>query len=247
MKPAAVVAHFEARFRELGTESRAKSVKAYMKSELRFHGVDAKQLRTACAAFRAAHGPPAREALVANVDALFATDGFDLRSAAIALMERDWKVLEDKDLPWLVEKARTGACWAHVDFLAAKVIEPLLEREGGLGKCVAAWAKDPDFWVRRVALLAQLRALRHGGGDFALFAKIAAPMLPEREFFIRKAIGWVLREVSKQRPALVRDFLLAHAPDCSGVTWREAVKYLPAGMVDHIGAAPPTRRRRQRL
>ena len=85
--------------------------------------------------------------------------------------------------------------------------------------------------MRRTALLAQLRALRHGGGDFALFAEIAAPMLEEREFFIRKAIGWVLREVSKKRPELVRDFLAEHGARASGLTRREASKYLPAGML----------------
>ena len=77
-------------------------------------------------------------------------------------------------------------------------------------------ASDDDLWVRRVALLAQLRALRRGGGDFALFAEVAAPMLPERGFFICKAIGWVLRDVSNLRRALVRGFLLAHARACSG-------------------------------
>ncbi len=230
MTPRAVVAHFDARFRELGTAARAAGAKAYMKSALRFHGIDAAQLRAACAAFCAGRPALTRAQLVSYVDALFATDGFDLRSAAIALLERGWKLLAAGDLPWLVELARAGACWAHVDFLVTKVIEPVLARERDPAPWIAAWARDPDFWVRRVALLAQLRALRRGGGDFALFARIAAPMLPEREFFIRKAIGWVLREVSKQRPALVRDFLLGHGGACSGVTWREAVKYLPPSM-----------------
>jgi 3-methyladenine DNA glycosylase AlkD len=116
------------------------------------------------------------------------------------------------------------------------VIDPILEREPPIAPWITAWAADPDFWIRRVALLAQLRALRRGDGDFALFARIAAPMLPEREFFIRKAIGWVLREVSKKRPALVRDFLLDHAGACSGVTWREATKYLPASMARDVTA-----------
>jgi 3-methyladenine DNA glycosylase AlkD len=230
VRPTAVVAHFEARFREIGTAERAKGAKAYMKSAMRFHGVDAKQLRAECAAFCEAHREMGRAELVAYVEALFATDGFDLRSAAIALLERQWKLLSEVELPWLVELAREGACWAHVDFLVTKVIEPVLAREPDVARWIEHWAKDADFWVRRVALLAQLRALRRGGGDFALFARIAAPMLPEKEFFIRKAIGWVLREVSKQRPALVKDFLLEHAGACSGVTWREATKYLPTEM-----------------
>jgi 3-methyladenine DNA glycosylase AlkD len=226
----AAVRHFDARFRALGTKARAQGAKAYMKSELRFHGVDAKQLRAECAAFCKAQKELDHGALVAIADALFETDGFDLRSAAIALLERKGKLLSPQDAPWLTELARAGACWAHVDFLVTKVIDPVLAGHPSLPKHVRAWARDPDFWIRRVALLSQLTALRRGAGDFVLFAEVAVPMLEEKEFFIRKAIGWVLREVSKKRPALVRDFLVEHGARASGVTWREATKYLPAGM-----------------
>jgi 3-methyladenine DNA glycosylase AlkD len=228
VKQHAAVRHFDTRFRALGTAARAAGAKAYMKSALRFHGVDAAQLRGEAARYYDAE--PTHDALVADATALFATDAFDLRSAAIALLERHDDLLAARDLPWLVELARTGACWAHVDYLVTKVIGPVLERTGDLARWSRAWAADDDFWIRRVALLSQLRPLRRGGGDFALFAELAAPMLREREFFIRKAIGWVLREVSKRRPALVHDFLAEHAAACSGVTWREATKYLPPRM-----------------
>lgn len=228
MPKPAVVTHFDRRFAALGTRARAVASKAYMKSDLAFHGITAKHLRDEAKTYCIAR-PPTHATLKADVDALFATDNFDLRWAGIALLERNPQLLTTADLPWLIELARIGACWAFVDYLASRAFEPILERERSIATYVRRWAKDDNFWIRRIALLSQLRALRHGGGDFALFASIAAPMIPETEFFIRKAIGWVLREVSKQRPALVRDFLLSH-PDCSGVTWREAVKYLPAPM-----------------
>lgn len=228
--PRSAVRHFESRFARLGNPARAVQERAYMKSSLRFHGIDAKTLRAECAAFCKEHPDLDRASLVAIVNALFASDWFDLRSAAIALLERRWKLLDPTDAPWLVELARKGACWAHVDYLVTQVLEPLLEDDKALPRHVRRWAKDDDFWVRRVALLAQLRALRHGGGDFELFAEIAAPMLPEKEFFVRKAIGWVLREVSKKRPVLVHGFLRVHGEHASGVTWREATKYLPAKM-----------------
>ncbi|HTQ42216.1 MAG TPA: DNA alkylation repair protein [Polyangiaceae bacterium] len=226
MTPRACVRHFHARFAAVGSPARAEGAKAYMKSELRFHGVDAKTVRAEALAFCKAHPELDRAALVGNVNALFATEAFDLRSAAVALLERKWKLFTPIDAPWLAEIARRAACWAHVDWLVTKVIAPLLEGNRSLPRLVRAWARDDFFWVRRVALLAQLPALRRGGGDFALFTEIAAPMLDEREFFIRKAIGWVLREVSKKRPALVRAFLSKHGERCSGVTMREARKYL---------------------
>ena len=98
-----------------------------------------------------------------------------------------------------------------MDWLATKVVGP---PGGGPARGppksqLQRWAKDEHLWVRRTALLAQLDALRAGGGDFALFAALAAPLLAEKEFFIRKAIGWILRDVSRRRPELTFDFLHA--------------------------------------
>jgi 3-methyladenine DNA glycosylase AlkD len=229
-KPDAVVRHFRARFKAQGSPARAVTAKAYMKSALHFHGVDAATLRAECVAFCKAHRELDRDTLRALVDALYATDDFDLRTAGIGLLERKVRLLDASDAPWLVSLARASRCWAHVDYLTNQVIDPLVQAHPRLLAKSRTWAKDRDFWVRRVALLAQLAPLRRGGGDFALFAGIAEPMLDEKEFFIRKAIGWVLREVSKKRPELVRDFLLAHGARASGVTWREATKYIPAPM-----------------
>jgi 3-methyladenine DNA glycosylase AlkD len=75
-------------------------------------------------------------------------------------------------------------------------------------------------------MLSLLMPIRRGGGDFALFARFASRLIEEREFFIRKAIGWVLREASKKRPAIVYAFLAAHRDRVSGLTLREGTKYL---------------------
>jgi 3-methyladenine DNA glycosylase AlkD len=89
------------------------------------------------------------------------------------------------------------------------------------------WACDDDFWLRRSALLALLLPLRRGEGDFGRFGRYADAMLEEKEFFIRKAIGWVLRETAKKKPARVVRWLLPRAARASGLTVREASKPLP--------------------
>lgn len=114
---------------------------------------------------------------------------------------------------------------------------PLVERHPTLAPTLDRWADDGDFWVRRTAMLALLPALRRGGGDFDRFARYADAMLEEREFFIRKAIGWVLREVGKRRPALVAEWLEPRVHRVSGVTFREAVKYLPPADRERLTAA----------
>jgi 3-methyladenine DNA glycosylase AlkD len=100
------------------------------------------------------------------------------------------------------------------------------------------WAADGDFWLRRSALLALLVPLRRGEeANFERFAVYADSMLAEREFFIRKAIGWVLRETAKRHPDLVVDWLTPRLHRASGVTIREAVRWLPAEQREALMAA----------
>ncbi|MBA4071644.1 MAG: hypothetical protein C0497_07380 [Gemmatimonas sp.] len=80
----------------------------------------------------------------------------------------------------------------------------------------------------RAALLSVLPLVKRGQAPFSAFEVLAVPMLGEREFFIRKAIGWGLREISKTDPGVVAAFLRAHRADVSGLTLREGAKYLPA-------------------
>ena len=237
MHPA--VEFFRKRFRDAGDADDAVAQKAYMKSALAFHGVDAATVRAACADYARAHALE-HDALVATVDALFATDWFDLRSAAIGLLERRRKFVGIDDAAWLIALVRAAHCWAHVDWIATKIVPRALPANPA--PLLRRWARDDDFWVRRTSLLAQLDVLRAGGGDFALFAELAAPMLGEREFFIRKAIGWVLRDVSRKRPELTHGFVMQHAPAMSGLSFREATRRLPPKLRASAEAARPRAR-----
>jgi 3-methyladenine DNA glycosylase AlkD len=237
----AALAFFGEHFRAIGRLERADAEKAYLKSTLRFHGVTLPEIRRTCADF--CHERPGLDhaGLRAAADALMATDFHDLRSAAIGLLERRHALLGPDDLPWLVGLVHHTGNWAHVDWLATKIIGPLATGHPRAPSLLRAWAADNDFWLRRTALLAQLDALRRGGGDFPLFEALAVPMLGEREFFIRKAIGWVLRDISRRRPELTRGFLLRHGARASGLTWREASRRLPAAMRQGLpGPAAPS-------
>ena len=88
-------------------------------------------------------------------------------------------------------------------------------RRGSIGRSdLDRWATDPDFWIRRSSLLAELKPLRNGS-DLGPFLRRANQMLDE-EFFIRKAIGWVLREVGKRRPDEVIAWLAPRTGRASG-------------------------------
>jgi 3-methyladenine DNA glycosylase AlkD len=168
-----------------------------------------------------------RRQLVAVARALWNRPVFERRAVAVELLDLHGKMLAAGDLPFVEALIRDSRTWALVDPLSVNIAGELVERHGELNERLDRWADDDDFWVRRAALLALLRPLRRGGGDFARFGSYADAMLEEKEFFIRKAIGWVLRETSKKRPDLVYTWLAPRASRASGVTVREAVKYLP--------------------
>jgi 3-methyladenine DNA glycosylase AlkD len=146
--------------------------------------------------------------------------------AAVELLDLGVELLQPEDLQLVERLLRESRTWALVDGLAASVAGAFVERYPDLGATLDRWAADGDFWIRRSALLALLVPLRRGDGDFDRFARYADGMLEEREFFIRKALGWVLRDTGRKRPGLVYTWLEPRAARASGITLREAVKYL---------------------
>lgn len=236
-----------------GDPERAVQEKRYHKSPLRHLGTGMTAIRRAGMALTRAHALD-RESLRALVEALFATDVFELRSVGIGILERKWKLLEPEDAQWLISLVRASPMWAHVDWLAAGVVGPVLGDSGAAKRTLDAWACDENVWVRRAAILAPLVALRSGAGDFDAFEARVTPLLPDREFWIRKAIGWVLREVSKKRPELTAGFVRRHHAEMSALSWREATRRLPEavratlparGTVSSTRAAPAAARRRR--
>jgi 3-methyladenine DNA glycosylase AlkD len=207
----------------LGTKERAVKEKAYLKSDLVHWGISVPKLRPAV---KAAAKGMTRTELLAAIDELWPRGIYELRAACSELLVLGVKLLEPGDLARIEQLLREARTWALVDQIATAVVGPLVVAHPALGKTLDRWAIDPDFWIRRSALLALLVPLRQGGGDFERFGRYADPQLEDKEFFIRKAIGWILREVSKKRPELVVEWLAPRASRASGLTLREATRQL---------------------
>ena len=221
--------------RQLGRAERAFSEKAYLKIDLEFAGVTVPRIRAAVAEWARDCGELTHDRLTAMAGALWASDLFESRLAAEILLERKARLLEAGDIVLIEHLLRHCGTWALLDGLAANVAGELAERcPAEIGPVLDRWAADGDFWIRRSALLALLRPLRRGHGDFDRFAGYADAMLEDKEFFVRKAIGWVLRETAKRRPDLVAAWLAPRVLRASGVTVREAVKPLPAPVRDRL-------------
>jgi 3-methyladenine DNA glycosylase AlkD len=216
----------EASLRALGTPKRAEGEKAYLKSDLDFTGATVADTRAVVKEFDAGlvldHG-----GLIALVEALWSKPIFERRMAATVFLQRHSGLVTVTDLPLLERLVRESRTWALVDYLAVDLLGRMVIADPDrMTSEMDRWATDDDFWVRRSSLLCELRPIR-AGQPLDRFLARADPMLEEREFFIRKAIGWVLREAGKRRRDEVAGWLAPRTHRASGVTMREAVKYLP--------------------
>ena len=220
------VKELRAQLEARGDPKRAAQEKRYLKSDLAFLGVGVPALRKVAKAFVRAQPDLDHATLLQLTAALWEHEVHELRAVAVGILELEHMQLTAADLPALIGLVRRAKTWALVDWLATKVIGPLSD-DPKAHKHIDAWARDKDFWVRRAALLAHHDKLLQGTGDFAHFARLAQPMLGEREFFIRKAIGWVLRSTAKRTPERTYAFVEKHARELSGLSFREAVRALP--------------------
>ena len=116
----------------------------------------------------------------------------------------------------------TGAWWDHTDETAHRIAELVEAHPDALGPVLRTWSIDECLWLRRVAIIGQL-GLRDRV-DLALLADVIEPNRGDPEFFVRKAIGWALREVARWDPAWVTGYVDTH--ELSPLSRREALKHL---------------------
>jgi 3-methyladenine DNA glycosylase AlkD len=187
----------ETELRRRGTPERAAGEKQYLKSGLRFPEATLADIRRV-AKEASRDSRLDRAGALGLVEELWSGPVFERRMAAAILLELHAGELRSRDLRLIERVIRESRTWALVDVLAGDVVGEMGLRLR-IRRALDRWARDDDFWVRRSSLLAELKPLNNGA-PFEPFARRADAMLEETELFIRKAIGWVLRETSKKRP-----------------------------------------------
>ena len=238
----ALAAEVERELRAAGTPDRAGHEKAYLKSSLEHAGTSLATIRACAKRVRRTHPDLTPAAVLDLAHELWSVPLHERRMLAVIILEQYVDRMGPEDLDQLQPYLRDSRTWALVDGLAGDVAAAIVDRyadDPRVDATLRRWAGNDDFWVRRAALLAHLRTLSRKGtfAGWERFAEIADDLLEEREFFIRKAIGWVLREAGKAQPELVTAWLRPRTDRVSGVTIREAVRYLNASDRDQLLAA----------
>ncbi len=209
--------------------ARAEPMRAYMKSAMPFLGVPTPARRAALAGALAACPPLDAATWLGAIHELWRKAAFrEERYAAIDLLTgrpgAAW--LTPERLGTVEELIVTGAWWDYVDPVATRGAWPLLRRHPDrLVPVVEGWAGGPDLWLRRASIICQVGA--GAATDTSLLTACIEPNAGQRDFFIRKAIGWALRAYSKTDPNWVRVFLEERGTRLSPLSRREAGRHLP--------------------
>ena len=207
---------------------RAAPMQAYMRDQFVFLGVAAPQRRLAVKALLADLKGVGADALLDHAQRLWQQPQREYQHVALDMLALHRRQLGVEHLPALLGLARQRAWWDSVDGMAGIVGDVLRTelRRGGDGHAHMDGAlRHADFWLRRIAMLHQLGWRTDTDAGWLFGAALA--LAPEDEFFIRKAIGWALRDYARHAPAEVLAFATEHRLQLSPLSYREALKHQP--------------------
>lgn len=204
---------------------RATGMQAYMKSTMPYRGVRMPDVRAIGKRAFADHPLASCEAWQAQVLDLWRGAKFrEERYVAIELAGQK-KYAEHRTpsvMPMFQEMIVTGAWWDYVDEVAHLVGQMLRSHPKEMRPLMRSWSTDENLWMRRVSIICQISFKKDT--DLELLYANIEPNLADRDFFIRKAIGWALRAYAWTDPREVARYVRLHESELSGLSRREALK-----------------------
>jgi len=211
-----------------GDPVKAEQQQRYMKSAMPYHGLAAPELRALLRPHLRAFAPTDRAEWERTVLSFW--DGATHREewyAAIALARhrsaRSWQDVATLGL--YRHLVVTGAWWDVVDETAQHLVGACLRADRSpVTEVMRRWAVDDDLWLRRTSIICQIA---HGADvDRDLLTFAIERNLDDPSFWLRKAIGWALRQYARVDPAWVRAYVERLGARMSGLSTREATKHL---------------------
>lgn len=204
---------------------KADGMQRYMKTDMPFYGVQTPARRVI--ARDLVRRFPAVDVATwqANILELWGGPSREEKHLALDYTGSAKAFIRPAQLPLFERLIREGAWWDFVDWVATKFVGGALAHDpDAVLPVLDRWIDDPDMWIRRTAIIGQLK--RKADTDFDRLSRYILARAHETEFFIRKAIGWSLREYAKTNPSAVTVFILTHREALSGLSFREASKHL---------------------
>lgn len=202
---------------------RAIQMKAYMKDQFEFLGISAPERKWILRDVKKESRSLNKNALISLINHLWKSPYRESQYSAMLLIDANLNSFDGSDL-YLAERwISRKSWWDTVDHLATHLAGEILDSSPELrNAAIGQWMSSDDIWLQRTCLLFQL--FYREKTDFELLKALIYDLQNNKEFFIQKAIGWALRQYSKQNPQAVLEFV--ETSQLTGLAAREAMKWL---------------------
>jgi len=225
IKPQIIFKHLEKEFLKYADRVKARAKQQYMKSTMPFFGISLPDIKKVSKPIFKTFAPENNQEYRDTLLYLFENAKqreFWYAGVTYALRFKTFITQENIDL--YVKIIRITQWWDIVDMFASNLVGTSLLDTKSMHMYANKWIGDDDMWVRRTALIFQLKY--KSKTDFDLLTRLILLVAHEKEFFIRKATGWALREYSKTNPTAVKDFIEFNKEVLSGLSIREGLKVI---------------------
>jgi len=201
----------------------AAGQKAYMKDRFAFFGIKTTERRSIIRSFLKDHGRPSVEDLPAIIRSAYAQPQREFHYTAMELFTQAGKKLDHVALPLAEEMILQNSWWDTVDHIAVHGVGAILQRQPELiTPTIDRYIKSGELWLQRTALIFQLQYKENT--DRKLLFSTIEELAHHKDVFIRKGIGWALRQYARTDPEAVAAFVRSHR--LSPLSVREATKHI---------------------
>ncbi|MBI5212028.1 MAG: DNA alkylation repair protein [Nitrospirae bacterium] len=228
------IASLRNELKRYSNSERAVQEKRYLKSPFKFFGVSLPLTDKIAKEFRKTNIDASQGHILELMRRLWDSEYHDEKRLGLRILQFYPEHLNISVMPVLEKMLMQSPTWDLVDDISIHLVGTVLEKDKKALKYLKKWSGSENFWMRRASLISQILLFRQDKGDKKLFFDSAERMLQEKEFFIRKAIGWGIREISKADPEGAFQFLMKIRDKASGLTLKEGAKRLPQTKRDSI-------------
>ncbi len=189
--------------KKLSDKQFAEDVKKYIRSPYEFYGIRAPELRTLA---KKLHEEYILKDFYKTFDKLWGSGYHEEMSLAIYALQLYGDEFDLKTWKFIKPKLKDMKSWDQIDAISTRVVGKILLKYPVFEKEILKLSENKDFWMRRIAIVSTLPLVKKG--NIKLSMKLAEKYIADKQPYIQKATGWVLREAGKEKPKQVGKFIL---------------------------------------
>jgi 3-methyladenine DNA glycosylase AlkD len=199
-------------------------MKRYMQNLFDFHGIKSPQRKGITSKYNSEFKSFIPEIQMGIIDTLWKMNERECQYAALDFATKIEKRMQNDWLQFWINKIQEKSWWDTVDHIASHFVGQLLLNHKEKEKYAWLWTESENMWLQRTAIIFQLKYKTKTNAD--LMFDIILAQAGNKEFFIRKACGWALREYSRSNPLAVSEFINLNRDILSALTIKEGERLM---------------------